>query len=100
MDAVKKLDCEHSGEGEQVSTEFLVSGTLYRLNSPPPGTIMVAGMFVQLFKDFRNQNCVKFQRFIVRERDQKFLGSCLKINYLKIHSIIKIRRRYNHPNEN
>ena len=45
MDAVKKLVCEHSGEGEQVSTEFdLVSGTLYLLNSPPPGTIMVAGI--------------------------------------------------------
>ena len=42
MDAVKKLD---SGEGEQVSTEFdLVSGTLYRLHSHPPGTIMVAGI--------------------------------------------------------
>ena len=55
MDAVKKLDCEHSGEGEQVSTEFLFSGTLYRLNSPPPGTTMVAGMFVQFPKTFGTQ---------------------------------------------
>ena len=42
MDTVKKLD---SVEGEQVSTEFdLVSGTLYHLQSPPPGIIMVAGI--------------------------------------------------------